>query len=189
MRTPKIEALHRAIIWINEKDNSSIPLLGLDRSPLDSNSWLAGFSDKKGEFSLTITKMKNSFRILQQFKLKINIVCLKVDEESVGSAYWRLFNKVCKYFETFLNSRAIEGETETKLTFMVIVYNLPKLDSVITYFDKYPLLGQRGLDYINFRGVWSKVKKGEHLKPEVMKSLNTMINKIKNKQVNCDRES
>jgi hypothetical protein len=38
MRTPEIEALHRAIIWINEKDNSSIPLLGLDRSPLDSNS-------------------------------------------------------------------------------------------------------------------------------------------------------
>ena len=38
MRTPKIEALHRAIRWINEKDNSSIPCLGLDKSSLDSNS-------------------------------------------------------------------------------------------------------------------------------------------------------
>jgi hypothetical protein len=38
MRTPKIEALHRAIAWINEKDNSFIPILGLDKSALDSNS-------------------------------------------------------------------------------------------------------------------------------------------------------
>ena len=33
MRTPKIEALHRAINWINENDNSSIVCLGLDKSP------------------------------------------------------------------------------------------------------------------------------------------------------------
>jgi len=39
MRTPKLEALHRAISWINERDNSSIPLLGIDSSPLESNSW------------------------------------------------------------------------------------------------------------------------------------------------------
>jgi hypothetical protein len=38
MRTPKIEALHRAISWINTKDNSTIPLLDLDISPIDSNN-------------------------------------------------------------------------------------------------------------------------------------------------------
>jgi hypothetical protein len=38
MRTPKIEALHRAIVYINEKDNTKIPLLDIDNSPLDSNS-------------------------------------------------------------------------------------------------------------------------------------------------------
>jgi len=38
MRTPKIEALHRAIVYINEKDNTNIPLLNIDNSPIDSNS-------------------------------------------------------------------------------------------------------------------------------------------------------
>jgi hypothetical protein len=38
MRTPKIEALHRAINWINLEYGSSIPCLGLDMSSLDSNS-------------------------------------------------------------------------------------------------------------------------------------------------------
>jgi len=38
MRRPKIEALHRAITRINEKENSFIPILGLDKSSLGSNS-------------------------------------------------------------------------------------------------------------------------------------------------------
>ncbi len=58
MRTPKIEALHRAIYWINEKDNSSIPYLGLDKSPLDSNGWLAGFTDSDWCFSIIVHNRK-----------------------------------------------------------------------------------------------------------------------------------
>jgi hypothetical protein len=38
MRTPKIEALHRAIRWINLKHNTSILLLGLDTTPLSESS-------------------------------------------------------------------------------------------------------------------------------------------------------
>lgn len=34
MRTPKIEALHRLINWINVRNNESIPLLGRDKTPL-----------------------------------------------------------------------------------------------------------------------------------------------------------
>ena len=45
MRTPKIEALHRAINWFNESYNYNIDCLSLDQSPIDSNAWLAGFTD------------------------------------------------------------------------------------------------------------------------------------------------
>jgi len=38
MRTPKIEALHRAITYINRIDKTSISLLEIDDSNLDSNS-------------------------------------------------------------------------------------------------------------------------------------------------------
>lgn len=37
MRTPKIEALHRAITWFNQFNNCSIDCLGLDKSPICSN--------------------------------------------------------------------------------------------------------------------------------------------------------
>lgn len=48
MRTPKINALYNMIDWLNmhklgEKDQ--ITKLPLDSSPINSNSWLAGFID------------------------------------------------------------------------------------------------------------------------------------------------
>ena len=42
MRTPKIEALHRLISWLNLNRNESIPLLGKDESPLRDSPWLSG---------------------------------------------------------------------------------------------------------------------------------------------------
>lgn len=38
MRTPKIEALHRIIIWFNLNKGYNISLLSLDRTPLKNNS-------------------------------------------------------------------------------------------------------------------------------------------------------
>nr|AVP25185.1 hypothetical protein [Pertusaria plittiana] len=65
MRTPKIEALHRAISWINEKDKSFIPCLDVDSSSMDSNSWLAGFTDADGYFSITVYDGKNKNKVVK----------------------------------------------------------------------------------------------------------------------------
>jgi hypothetical protein len=76
MRTPKIEALNRTIHWLNDyitsqKDsklpstisilsrlnlNSLIEIKPLDYSEIDSNSWLSGFTDADGNFSINIHK-------------------------------------------------------------------------------------------------------------------------------------
>lgn len=45
MRTPKIEALHRLIAFINSKHNTNIPFLGLNTTPLKDSSWLSGMLD------------------------------------------------------------------------------------------------------------------------------------------------
>lgn len=52
MRTPKIEALHRLIDWLNARSNqiSKISKLGLDNSSLGDNPWLAGFIEADGNF-------------------------------------------------------------------------------------------------------------------------------------------
>jgi hypothetical protein len=50
--TPKIEALHRLINWINLKRNEAIPLLGIDLSPLNESTWLSGMLEADASFYL-----------------------------------------------------------------------------------------------------------------------------------------
>jgi hypothetical protein len=63
MRTPKIEALHRLINWINVRNNESIPLLGRDKTPLQESSWLSGMLEADGSFYLNWKLGKNNFPI------------------------------------------------------------------------------------------------------------------------------
>ena len=60
MRTPKIEALHRMIDWLNARSTSSklpsknkpqwLTKLTLDTSLLGDNPWLTGFIEADGNF-------------------------------------------------------------------------------------------------------------------------------------------
>ena len=57
MRTPKIEALHRLITWLNLNRNESIPLLGKDESPLGGSPWLSGMLE--AEYQIKQISSKN----------------------------------------------------------------------------------------------------------------------------------
>lgn len=54
MKTPKIEALYRAINLVNLRGYQSdpIPLLPLDTGSLGSNAWFSGFTDSDGWFEV-----------------------------------------------------------------------------------------------------------------------------------------
>jgi len=73
-RTPKIEALHRLITWLNNNGKFDLlELKGHDNSDLFTNSWLAGFSDCDSNFLITFNlnesiakNIQLTFRISQK---------------------------------------------------------------------------------------------------------------------------
>ena len=89
MRTPKIEALHRLIDWLNAKDalvnKNEISKLGLDSSSLGDNPWLSGFLEADGNFycsfelnSEGIAKVVKSYmRVTQKQLYKANSQIVK----------------------------------------------------------------------------------------------------------------
>ena len=153
MRTPKIEALHRAIKWFNDFDKCNINCLGLDLSPIDSNAWLAGFTDGDGNFSITLTDRKKkgnitSKRVQTFFRLEIRQTYLRdVSVEQGGASYFAILSKIAKYLGVNLLSRTREQKDKVFYVFMVISHSALSHVKVINYFDRFPLYSSKYLAY------------------------------------------
>ena len=153
MRTPKIEALHRAISWINERDGSSIPLRGIDLSPLDSDNWLAGFTDADGCFGITVydtkknglflrTRVQTSFRIEGKQSYSRD-----VSYDQGGSSYFNILSEIASFFTVNLYTRTRKTEDKVYYAFVAVAHNYRSHEIVRKYFDRYPLYSSKYLAY------------------------------------------
>lgn len=100
MRTPKIETLHRLINWYNNRYNTKIPLIGLDETPLQSNSWLSGMLDADGGFYLNWLAQainKNGLPITLQYYLRISQRKCYHRDSFVGRSYLYIMNKISNF--------------------------------------------------------------------------------------------
>ncbi len=153
MRTPKIEALHRAINWINENDNTSIPCLGLDLSPINSNNWLAGFTDADGNFSITIYNRKKNGKFLRTsvqtfFRIELKQDSTKeVTEGQGGNSYFYILSKIAEYLTVNLYTRTRQTGDKKYYAFLVIAHNDRSHKIIRNYFDRYPLYSSKYLAY------------------------------------------
>lgn len=219
MRTPKIEALHRAINWLNnyienKKDSklpSTVSILSnihklecnpLDISPIESNSWLTGFTDSDGNFSINIHKRsnKNSTRVQLYYRLEIKqnyqnsatiqpLLCsnndcsdlnttLRVCREPVLveqmkqrlsrekllnnrssnirietvpheflSSFYPIMAKIGLYLGVTVYSRCRLINNKIFHSYTIMAHNSNSLSKIIDYFEKYPLLSSKYLDY------------------------------------------
>lgn len=151
MRTPKIEALHRAIKWFNDFDKCNINCLGLDQSSIDCNAWLAGFTDGDGSFSITLTDRKkkgNIKRVQTFFRLEIRQTYHRdVSVEQGGASYFTILSKIAKYLGVNLLSRTREQKDKVFYVFMVISHSALSHVKVIDYFDRFPLYSSKYLAY------------------------------------------
>lgn len=155
MRTPKIEALHRAINWYNTYDIlvPHIECLSLDNSPINSNAWLAGFTDGDGNFSINLTDRKNkgiitSKRVQVFFRIELRQNYHRdVSTNLGGKSYFDILTKIAGYLKVNLLSRTREKDDKIFYSFMVISYSIISHKIVMEYFDKFPLYSSKYLAY------------------------------------------
>ena len=173
MRTPKIEALHRAINWFNTYDNLQLECLNLDNSPINSNAWLAGFTDSHSSFIISKSNQNNTSYF--SYKFKINIVIAYTEKkEWCDLVYFSLFKKISSYLNTSFITKSINNE---KYTFIVLASSIPSFSRLIQYRDKYPLfeLWKASLDYANWcENLYNKYSKRGGKFKEV-ENLNTLL--------------
>ena len=187
MRTPKIEALQRLIISINEKYGMEIKCLGLDKSKIETNAWLAGFTDADGNLHINITKRKNTenIRIQLFYRLEISKTYHReVIEELGGPSYFNILSKISAYLECNLYSRTREIEDKTYYSFIAIAYNKKGREKIKEYLERYPLYSSKYLDYKDWIEVYNIMDKGEHLTKEGRKKTIEIKDRMNKKRTN-----
>lgn len=191
MRTPKIEGLHRAIAWYNENHNTNIKPLDLDLSPIDSNSWLAGFTDGDGNFSINLTDRKKkglvtSKRVQAFYRIELRQNYHRdVSINQGGTSYHEILDKIARYLKVNLYSRSREQKDKIFYSYMVISHNSESHQKTIEYFDRYPLYSSKYLAYKDWKYVVEQIKLRDG-KPLTAENINE-IQKIKD-QFNNNRK-
>lgn len=150
-RTPKIEVLYKAIDNLNTWRNANIIKLPLDISDISSNSWLAGFTDADGHFSIKLignyglSNSNERGRVKCVFSINQNEIYKKTGESCIP-----FMTILSKYFNCNLNYRNTISNLYKNPVKSVVFYVQNDKDHLLVtnYFNKYPLMSSKHLNYI-----------------------------------------
>lgn len=178
MRTPKIEALYRTIDWLNNyiNKNQNSKLLNtkniiseinylekkpLDNSPIESNPWFSGFSDANSNFSINIHKRSNTNSTRVQLYYRLEIRQTYHRDSIVGESFFPILSEIAKYLNTNVLSRVREKGDKKFYSFMVISHSKSNHNKIVEYFNKFPLLSSKILDFKS----WAYILELQQLNP------------------------
>lgn len=151
MRTPKIEALHRLIDFINQDGRyPSINPLGLDNSPLNGNGWLAGFIEADGSFSISHSINASGIAVDVDLTMQLSQRQEYHRVSIFGTSYLSIMTAIRNFLDVTVHSRKRERATTVELRYYFIVKSMRSRIRVINYFTEFPLLGSKRLDYLDW---------------------------------------
>jgi hypothetical protein len=156
MRTPKIEALHRLIDWLNARttdgENKKIYKLSLDNSWLGSNPWLSGFIESDGnfycEFKLNSEKIATIVKGYMRISQKQSYKSTKTISKNNSNLY------IMEKIREFLDVKNVTEIQRNKSNYIELAYEVrttKKLscDILINYLTNFPLFSSKYLDFLN----------------------------------------
>jgi len=150
LRTPKIHQLHKLIDWLNKHHSTNIDKLPLKEGPLANDSWLSGFIDSDGSFSVQHTKVENNA------KKKIKISCrLRIEQRMLdpvtGNSYLKVLTSIAKFLNCSLLTRIQKSTGNEYYTLTASSKNSTEI--LINYLDRHPIFSSKYLDYKDWREV------------------------------------
>ncbi len=173
-RTPKIKYLYRAIDHINMIHNTNIKKLPLDNSNIESNAWLAGFADADGHFQISLQGIYGLNNSLSRGRVKCTFsIKQRVIDKPTGDSCVPIMSKIAEFFQC-----NVKYESENEMTFLAQADSIHHLTK--SYFDKYPLMTSKHLDYLCFLQGLNYL--GKRLTDQEIIQIQTIKNSMNNKR-------
>ena len=147
MRTPKIYALYKLIDWLNRfSPELNLKKLPLKKTKIDADSWLSGFIEADGHFSVRNGKVGKFTKV----ECKFELVQRQIDH--LGNNNAGFFEEISFFLNTQVKSIR---ENESHPQFRLRTLNKESNNLLISYLEKYPLFGSKYLDYLNWKEIFS----------------------------------
>lgn len=169
-RTPKNIRLNQLIKFINEKYNINIPNSPLDESNILNNSWFTGFVEADGHFGVKIVKAlpkSENRKRSRSYSIKI---LFQLDQRAKdvpsNSSMFPVMELISKCLNCNLNlyeSKSLNTKGRSKSILTVYTTSPEKLNILIKYFNKYPLLGTKYKDFKDWEKIYYMIVSKEHL--------------------------
>lgn len=160
MRTPQIVALHQLIDCLNIRFNFHIEREELNNQPLNSNSWLSGYIDSKGHFSVrTILKGRHP-----KIECKFEFAQRQVDHNNNHN--YNYLNLIAEFLMTTVKKIKI---LRPKPEYRVRTESFKGNVILIDYLNKYPLFSSQYLNYTDWLKVLNYFGIKEHRNLESIK--------------------
>lgn len=179
LRTPKIHQLYKLIDWLNKNHSTNIEKLPLKEGYLGNDSWLSGFIDSDGSFSVQHTKVENNAK-------KRKISCrLRIEQRILdpitGDSYLKILTSIAEFLNCNLLTRK---QRSTGNEYYVITASSKKsLDIVIIYLELYPLFSSKYLDYKDWKKIALLILENKHYTEEGLIKTDSVRNSINWKRI------
>ena len=168
MRTPKIEALHRIIQWFNnERSDYHIKSLGLDISPLEDNSWLAGFIEADGNFYINWKLSEKSISkdiisVVYYLRLSQRQIYSRKIDYNIKKSNILIMSKIGAFLNTSVISLKRKRINYKENAFLIRTDKIESKNIIFSYFNKYPLFGYKYFAHVNLSMIHNLIIKSEH---------------------------
>ena len=164
LRTPKNITFNKLIEFFNNKYFLSIESSKLDTSNILNNYWFSGFTEADGSFQIKIvdSKPKSETRkrsVSENISLRFRLD-QRLHDKPTSSTMLSIMEEIAKSLSSNLNIYKTNKGDET---LSITVTSIDKLKTVIDYFYKYPLLGTKCLDFIDWKKAYFLIISKDHL--------------------------
>lgn len=159
LRSSKNESLNKLIDFMNQKYNLTIPFSNLDKSDFSNNSWLTGFTEADGHFGVKIVEAKPKSDTRKRSISNSISIKFRLDQRYLEGVNYMLMESLSK----FLLCKLSIYKTNKGEILSLSVSAIDKIESVIEYFNKYPLLGIKGKDFKDWEIVYNMMLSKQHL--------------------------
>ena len=178
LRTPKIHQLHNLIDWLNKNHSTNIETLPLKEGKLNNNSWLSGFIDSDGSFSVQYTKVENNAK-KRKISCRLRIEQRKLDPIT-GNSYISVLTSITEFFNCSLLTR--KQKSTGNEYYILTGSSKVSLGIIIKYLEVYPLLSSKYLDYLDWKEIALLILDNKHYTEEGLIKTDSVRNSMNRKR-------